>query len=200
MCPAELPYSLLDAEPLPALAQGTVTPRFVFEGRTDPAVADPVQVDGVRDDVDRGGHEVLPDRRLRERGVFPALLLYQAQKRAAVALVGCFEDRVEVLLSTVVTAAIHRHVRDRHGRIRWGCERLISTRRGHILGYDARPGWTGWDVVEAVIPESEIADLIIELRSATAGVGTFTAEFDHMAEVTGRLADDVLAQAGKQAA
>ncbi|MEG9246683.1 hypothetical protein V6S67_01110 [Arthrobacter sp. Soc17.1.1.1] len=42
VCPAELPYSLLDAEPLPALAQGTVTPRFVFEGRTDPAVADPV--------------------------------------------------------------------------------------------------------------------------------------------------------------
>jgi hypothetical protein len=42
VCPAELPYSLLDAEPLPALAQGPVTPRFVFEGRTDPAVADPV--------------------------------------------------------------------------------------------------------------------------------------------------------------
>ncbi len=42
VCPAELPYALLDAEPLPALAQGTVTPRFVFEGRTDPAVADPV--------------------------------------------------------------------------------------------------------------------------------------------------------------
>jgi elongation factor G len=54
--------------------------------------------------------------------------------------------------------------------------------------------------VEALIPEAEIADLIIELRSATAGVGTFTAAFDHLAEVTGRLADDVLAQAGKQAA
>ena len=39
-----------------------------------------------------------------------------------------------------------------------------------------------------------------ENRSATAGVGTFTAEFDHMAEVTGRLADDVLAQAGRKAA
>jgi elongation factor G len=77
---------------------------------------------------------------------------------------------------------------------------IVSGRRGQLMGFDARPGWHGWDVVEAVIPEAEIADLIIELRSATAGVGTFTAEFDHMAEVTGRLADDVLAQAGKQAA
>jgi len=77
---------------------------------------------------------------------------------------------------------------------------IVSGRRGQLMGYDARPGWPGWDVVEALIPEAEIADLIIELRSATAGVGTFTAEYDHMAEVTGRLADDVLAQAGKKAA
>jgi elongation factor G len=38
-----------------------------------------------------------------------------------------------------------------------------------------------------------MADLIIELRSMTAGVGTYTASFDHMAELTGRLADAVLA-------
>ena len=36
-----------------------------------------------------------------------------------------------------------------------------------------RPGWTGWDVISATIPEAEIGDLIVELRSATAGVGTF---------------------------
>ena len=77
---------------------------------------------------------------------------------------------------------------------------IVSGRRGQLMGYDARPGWKGWDVVEALIPEAEIADLIIELRSATAGVGTFTAEFDNMAEVTGRLADDVLAQASAKAA
>jgi elongation factor G len=77
---------------------------------------------------------------------------------------------------------------------------IVAGRRGQLMGYDARPGWTGWDVVEATIPEAEIADLIIELRSATAGVGTFTADFDHMAEVTGRLADDVLAQAKQKAA
>jgi elongation factor G len=77
---------------------------------------------------------------------------------------------------------------------------IVSGRRGQLMGFDARPGWNGWDVVEALIPEAEIADLIIELRSATAGVGTFTAEFDRMAEVTGRLADDIVAHAKPQAA
>ncbi|MBN9066601.1 MAG: elongation factor G [Rhizobiales bacterium] len=77
---------------------------------------------------------------------------------------------------------------------------LIPQRRGQILGYDARPGWPGWDVVEATMPQAEIGDLIIELRSATAGVAGFVAKFDHMAELTGRLADDVLSvSAGKAA-
>jgi elongation factor G len=76
---------------------------------------------------------------------------------------------------------------------------IISQRRGQILGFDARPGWPGWDVVEAMMPQAEIADLIIELRSATAGVASYTARFDHMAELTGRLADDVMNQQGKAA-
>jgi elongation factor G len=76
---------------------------------------------------------------------------------------------------------------------------MISQRRGQILGFDARPGWPGWDVVQAKLPETEIGDLIVELRSATAGVGTFKADFDHLAELTGKLADQVLAS-HKQAA
>jgi elongation factor G len=70
---------------------------------------------------------------------------------------------------------------------------MIPQRRGQILGFDAREGWPGWDVVRAQIPEAEMQDLIVELRSATAGVGTFTAKFHHLAELTGRLADNVLA-------
>jgi len=70
---------------------------------------------------------------------------------------------------------------------------MISQRRGQILGFDARPGWPGWDLVQAKMPETEIGDLIVELRSATAGVGTFVASFDHLAELTGKLADQVLA-------
>jgi elongation factor G len=77
---------------------------------------------------------------------------------------------------------------------------IVSSRRGQILGFDARPGWPGWDVVQAQIPESEIQNLIVDLRSATAGVGTFNAKFDHLAELTGKVADHVLATHGAKAA
>ena len=43
------------------------------------------------------------------------------------------------------------------------------------------------------MPEAEIGNLIIEVRSATAGVGSFTFQFDHMAELTGRTADQIVA-------
>jgi elongation factor G len=70
---------------------------------------------------------------------------------------------------------------------------LLSGRRGQILGFDTRDGWEGWDVVRAKMPEAEIGDLIVEIRSATAGAGTFTFKFDHMAELTGRTADQIVA-------
>jgi elongation factor G len=70
---------------------------------------------------------------------------------------------------------------------------ILSGRRGQILSFDTREGWSGWDVVRAMMPESEIGDLIIEVRSATAGVGSFTFKFDHMAELTGKPADQIVA-------
>jgi elongation factor G len=70
---------------------------------------------------------------------------------------------------------------------------ILSGRRGQILGFDTREGWDGWDVVRAMMPESEIGDLIIEVRSATAGVGSFTFRFDHMAELTGKPAEQIVA-------
>lgn len=72
---------------------------------------------------------------------------------------------------------------------------IITQRRGQILGFDTREGWPGWDVVSAQMPESEMNDLIVELRSATAGVGTFSARFHHLAELSGKLADQVMAAA-----
>ncbi|MGH6990669.1 MAG: elongation factor G, partial [Stellaceae bacterium] len=53
-------------------------------------------------------------------------------------------------------------------------QRLVSGRRGQILGYDAKPGWQGWDVVSALLPQVELHDLIVELRSLTLGVGSYT--------------------------
>lgn len=71
-------------------------------------------------------------------------------------------------------------------------QRLISGRRGQILGYDARPGWAGWDEVRAYVPQADMADLIVELRSLTQGLGGFRAVFDHLSELTGKPAERVV--------
>jgi len=73
-----------------------------------------------------------------------------------------------------------------------GIQRLVSGRRGQILGFDAKDGWPGWDEVKVQLPQSEMHDLIIELRSMTLGVGTFEWAFDHLQEFSGRDADKVV--------
>lgn len=77
---------------------------------------------------------------------------------------------------------------------------VVSSRRGQVLGFDARPGWPGWDVVSAKLPESEMHDIIVELRSLTQGVASFRASFDHLQELTGRLADQVISERSTEAA
>jgi len=74
---------------------------------------------------------------------------------------------------------------------------LISGRRGQILGFDAREGWRGWDQVSAHLPQAEAGDLIVELRSLTQGVGTFTFEFERLQEVSGRAAEQAIAAAAE---
>jgi len=73
---------------------------------------------------------------------------------------------------------------------------IVSQRRGQLLGFDAREGWPGWDLVRAHLPQSELQGLIVDLRSATQGLGSFTTRFDHLAELTGKLADQVIKAAG----
>ena len=100
-----------------------------------------------------------------------------------------------VLLEPIVAVEIHVP-NDATSRI----NQIVTGRRGQLLGFDGRDGWPGWDTVKAHMPESEIGSLIIELRSATAGVGTFTFKHDHMAELTGRQADQVVATRKAEAA
>lgn len=73
-------------------------------------------------------------------------------------------------------------------------QRLVSGRRGQILGFEAKPGWTGWDVVMAHMPESETLDLINELRSLSQGTASFEWSFDRLQEFSGKEADDVVSQ------
>ncbi len=76
--------------------------------------------------------------------------------------------------------------------------RLVSGRRGQILGYDAKPNWLGWDEVTAYMPQAEIHDLIVELRSQTLGVGFFQWQLHHLQEVPEKLSDRILVTTGKQ--
>ena len=71
---------------------------------------------------------------------------------------------------------------------------LVTGRRGQILQISANPDWDGWEVVECLMPQSELQDLVIELRSLTYGVGNFAYRFDHLQELSGRLADKVIEQ------
>jgi elongation factor G len=100
-----------------------------------------------------------------------------------------------VLLEPIVAVDIHVP-NDATARI----NQIVTGHRGQLLGFDVRDGWSGWDTVKAHMPESEIGSLIIELRSATAGVGTFTFVQDHMAELTGRAADQVVTARKAEAA
>ena len=72
-------------------------------------------------------------------------------------------------------------------------QRLVTGHRaGQILGFDAKPDWPGWDVVDAYLPQSEMNDLIIEIRSQTMGVGFFIWEFNHLQELEGREAEKIV--------
>ena len=68
----------------------------------------------------------------------------------------------------------------------------IAGRRGQMLGMAPRDGWAGWDRIDALIPEAELSGLEAELRSQSQGLATYEAEFDHLAELNGPLADKVI--------
>jgi elongation factor G len=60
---------------------------------------------------------------------------------------------------------------------------LITQRRGQILGYEGKAGWSGWDEVRTHMPQGEMHDLIVSLRSQSQGTGFFEWAHDHLQEV-----------------
>jgi elongation factor G len=70
---------------------------------------------------------------------------------------------------------------------------LISGHRGQILGYSTKAGWIDWDDVETYLPQAEMHNFIVELRSLTLGVGFFTWQHHHLQEVPEKILDTVLA-------
>jgi elongation factor G len=70
---------------------------------------------------------------------------------------------------------------------------LVTQKRGQILGYDAKDGWTGWDQISVHIPQAEMHDLIVNLRSLSQGVAFFSWSYDHLNPVPDKQAETVVA-------
>lgn len=73
-------------------------------------------------------------------------------------------QRVEVSIPTHYTSAVLQQV---------------SGRRGQILSYGAHDERPGWDTVKALVPQAEMQRYLTELRTATQGLGSYTAVHDH---------------------
>jgi elongation factor G len=75
----------------------------------------------------------------------------------------------------------------------------VASRRGQMLGMAPREGWARWDRIEVLLPEAELHGLDGELRSLSQGLASYEARFDHLAELSGKLAHEI-AQRAKEAA
>ena len=69
----------------------------------------------------------------------------------------------------------------------------ISTRRGKVQGSSAGDG--GEQTITATVPTSELASYAVDLRSMTAGRGSFTARHAHYEVLPAHLVDKVVAAA-----
>jgi elongation factor G len=74
--------------------------------------------------------------------------------------------------------------------------KLVSGRRGQILGYEGKADWPGWDIVTGYVPQAEMQTMILELRSLTMGVGFFKWNYDHLDPVPDKLTEKILAEVG----
>jgi Translation elongation factors (GTPases) len=78
--------------------------------------------------------------------------------------------------------------------------RLISGRRGPAPGLRRAAGLDRLGRGLGPDAEAEVADMIVEIRSVTQGVGTYRTEFDHLQELVGRTADRIVEETKKRAA
>jgi elongation factor G len=66
----------------------------------------------------------------------------------------------------------------------------LSSRRGQIEGMDPRPG--NAQAIKAHVPLGNMFGYATDLRSSTQGRGTFTMEFEHYAEVSQSVAEEIM--------
>ena len=65
----------------------------------------------------------------------------------------------------------------------------LSSKRGRVLGQE---DMGHLQLVKALVPQSELLNYAIDLKSMTSGTGSFEMEFDHYEPLSGKLADEVI--------
>jgi elongation factor G len=112
----------------------------------------------------------------------------QAFRTAArLAMAEILPELEPVLLEPILRVEIHvpREAMPR-------AQRLVTGRRGQILSFEADSELPGWERLMAYLPQAEMKGFIVELRSASAGLGSYVARHDHYAELMGRQAERVV--------
>ena len=71
----------------------------------------------------------------------------------------------------------------------------VTGRRGQILGFAADSDKQRWDIVSCHMPQAELWDYIIELRTHSQGLGYYTWQFDHFAQVPANISQQLIQEA-----
>lgn len=146
---------------------------------------------GIRDAMERGplGFPVVDVAVTLTDGSFHSVDSSELAFRVAgrLAMTEALEKASPFLLEPVVKVAV-----DTPGGTGSKAGSVLSARRGQILGLSPHPEWSRWERVEALLPESALHRLDAELRSLSQGLAEFSASFDHLAELGGKHADEVI--------
>jgi elongation factor G len=73
----------------------------------------------------------------------------------------------------------------------------LSSRRGRVMGQEPVGG--GVQEIKAQVPQAELLRYSVELRSITSGTASFEVEFSHYEQISGRIAEDVINAAKREA-
>ncbi|MBO4548405.1 MAG: elongation factor G, partial [Abditibacteriota bacterium] len=67
----------------------------------------------------------------------------------------------------------------------------LNTKRGRVAGMD--DAGAGRQIINATVPQNEMLNYCIELRSLSKGRGKFTSEFDHYEEAPMNITQKIIA-------
>ena len=71
----------------------------------------------------------------------------------------------------------------------------FNSRRGRIEGMDPQDGV---QIIKAKVPQAEMFNYAVELKSITGGYGSFDMEFSHYDKVPGDISDKIIEQVNRE--